>query len=191
MATGKFWGERDVGTAGSSESLDVQPGCLFCGEPLPSGVLRDCTWSAGAAVQGQGDTRAAATPPPGYSHQPTLGASPTRKTQGFCHQLPDPQTRWKPRKEHRQDQKELHDHSCIHSFTRYLFLAYNTPVTALDAVTWVLAGSQMGFAHALMGQKAPPLAFCVTLGKSLSPSECVCKMRPILQNGAVWMRPYI
>lgn len=25
-------------------------------------------------------------------------------------------------------------------------------------VTWVLAGSQMGFAHALMGQKAPPLA---------------------------------
>lgn len=41
------------------------------------------------------------------------------------------------------------------------------------------------------GPDAPPLAFCVTLGRSLSPSECVCKMRPILQNAAVGMRPYI
>ena len=54
--------------------------CLFCGEPLPSGVLGDRTWSAGAAVQGQGDTRAAAAPPCNTEPPSTAGPPSPRVT---------------------------------------------------------------------------------------------------------------
>lgn len=122
--------------------MHTQPICLFYGEHLPP-KLHVATRS-GSAGQGRGrefperaepgSSGPAVAPLPECSPQNCPGSFATRKTQGFCFQLPDPHTRWNQEATQIWGQKEFIDHSFIHPFTRYLLLAHNTLM--LSAMTW-------------------------------------------------------
>lgn len=103
--------------------------------------LGDCMWPPEAAVQGKGEGKGSLCRPSqetlvllrpltqGALSSTALVAFPSQNTQGFCFQLPDPHTRCKPGKNTDMGQKAFINHLFIHSSTRYLFLAHDTPVT--------------------------------------------------------------
>lgn len=101
MATARFWGRGRQAQQDLLNHWMYSPYVYFVVNPFLPGSSGTARGQQEWLRRARGDTRAAAAPRPGHSHQPILGTSATRKTQGFCLQLPDPQTRWKPRKEHR------------------------------------------------------------------------------------------
>lgn len=136
-------GERKTSTAGSSESLDVQPTYLFCGEPLPASS--GTKWPPGLAMQSKSEDTSSLSGP-GQEAQALL----LPFTQGTLPLVPFPPGRPRasafslqsPRPGGNQErtqiwsQKGLIDHSFTHSFSRHLWPAHNIPAPAPGAVTW-------------------------------------------------------
>lgn len=105
-------------------------------------------WPPGIAVQGKGEGKGSLCAPSqealallrtltqGTLPSTALGALPTKNTQDFCFQLPDPRLGGNQERTQVWGQKAFINHVFSHSFTRYVLLAHDTPVTVLGAVTW-------------------------------------------------------
>ena len=83
MATARFWGRGRQAQQDLLNHWRYSPYVYFTVNPFLPGSSGTARGQQEWLRRARADTRAAAAPRPGHSHQPTLGTSPTRKTQGF------------------------------------------------------------------------------------------------------------